>query len=76
MFYIFIIDKSQEVIFVTLDMLENEGQLRLLKKTPGICRMIIKSIQNRTLALVLNYWNVLALEIKYHPDTKASDESS
>ena len=76
MFYIFIIDKSKEVIFVTLDMLENEGQLRLLKKTSGICRLIIKSIQNRTLALVLNYWNVLALEIKYHPDTKASDESS
>ena len=25
MFYIFIIDKSKEVIFVTLDMLENEG---------------------------------------------------
>ena len=27
MSYIFIIDKSKEVIFVTLDMLENEGQL-------------------------------------------------
>ena len=24
------------------------------------------------MAILLNYWNVLALEIKYHPDTKAS----
>ena len=30
MFYIFIIDKSKEAIFVTLDMLENEGELWLL----------------------------------------------
>ena len=44
MFHIFIIDKSKEVIFVTLDMLENEGQLWLLKKASGICRLIIKSI--------------------------------
>ena len=32
MLYIFIIDKCKEVIFVTLDVLENEGQLWLLKK--------------------------------------------
>ena len=28
------------------------------------------------LAFVLTYWKVLALEIKYHPDTKASGESN
>ena len=76
MSYVFMIDKSKEVIFVTLDMLENEGQLWPLKKASGICRLIIKSIWNGTLAFVLTYWKVLALEIKYHPDTKASGESN
>ena len=42
MLYISIIDKCKEVIFVTLDVLETEGQLRLLKKASGICRLIIK----------------------------------
>ena len=44
MSYIFIIDKCKEVIFVTLDVLENEGQFWLLKKASGIWRLIIKSI--------------------------------
>ena len=39
-----------------LEMLENEGQLKLLQKASGICRLIIKSIQNGSLAMVLNYW--------------------
>ena len=44
MFYIFIIDKSKKFIFVTLDKLENEGQLWLLQKASGIYPLIIKAV--------------------------------
>ena len=45
MFGIFIlINKFEEVIFVTLDMVESEGQLWLLQKVYGICRFVIRSI--------------------------------
>ena len=47
---------------MTLEMLENEGQLKLLQKAPVICRLIIKSIQNGSLAMVLNYWKGLAFK--------------
>ena len=49
-------------MFVTLEMLENEGQLKLLQKASVICRLIIKSIQNGSLAMVLNYWKGLAFK--------------
>ena len=80
MFGIFIlIDKFKKVIFVTLDIVESEGQLWLLQKAYGICRFVIRSILNGTLAITLNYWKVwkvLALEIKYHHDTKRSGENN
>ena len=45
MFGIFIlIDKFKKVIFVTLDIVESEGQLWLLQKAYGICRFVIRSI--------------------------------
>ena len=45
MFGIFIlIDKFKKVIFVTLDIVESEGQLWLLQKACGICRFVIRSI--------------------------------
>ena len=39
-----LIDKFEEVIFVTLDMVESEGQLWLLQKAYSICRFVIRSM--------------------------------
>ena len=45
MFGIFIlIDKFEEVIFVTLDVVESEGQLWLLQKAYSIWRFVIRSM--------------------------------
>ena len=56
--------------FVAIDITENVGQLRQLQMASGMYHLTVKSVCEDTLVTVLSSWKVLALEIKYHSDSK------
>ena len=56
--------------YVAIDKTENVGQLRQLQMASGMYHLTVKSVCEETLVTVLSSWNVLALEIKYHLDSK------